>query len=100
MYSFWVGLFGTGLWIIAHECGHQAFSESKALNNTVGWVLHSAYVFFFMRGGGIKLTLRQTRGSVPFLEDQPWEASRVDGACCVGPGVRAADAFRGWFEAV
>ncbi|KAF9023336.1 delta-12 fatty acid desaturase protein [Hymenopellis radicata] len=42
LYSFWVGLFGTGLWIVAHECGHQAFSESKALNNTVGWVLHSA----------------------------------------------------------
>jgi hypothetical protein len=31
----------TGLWIIAHECGHQAFSESKTINNAVGWVLHS-----------------------------------------------------------
>ncbi|GHJ89740.1 hypothetical protein NliqN6_6142 [Naganishia liquefaciens] len=37
-----MGLFGTGLWIIAHECGHQAFSSSKAINNAVGWVLHSA----------------------------------------------------------
>ena len=44
LYSFGAGLFGTGLWIIAHECGHQAFSESKSLNNAVGWVLHSAYV--------------------------------------------------------
>ena len=44
LYGFFVGLFGTGLWIIAHECGHQAFSESKILNNAVGWVLHSAYV--------------------------------------------------------
>ncbi|KAF5369489.1 hypothetical protein D9758_002645 [Tetrapyrgos nigripes] len=42
LYSFWVGLFGTGLWVIAHECGHQAFSESKMVNNTVGWILHSA----------------------------------------------------------
>ncbi|KAF8067845.1 oleoyl phosphatidylcholine desaturase [Lyophyllum atratum] len=41
-YSFWVGLFGMGLWVIAHECGHQAFSASKQLNNAVGWVLHSA----------------------------------------------------------
>lgn len=40
-YTFWAGLVGTGLWIIAHECGHQAFSESKFLNNAVGWVLHS-----------------------------------------------------------
>lgn len=41
IYTFWAGLVGTGLWIIAHECGHQAFSESKFLNNAVGWVLHS-----------------------------------------------------------
>lgn len=47
LYGFTVGLFGTGLWIIAHECGHQAFSESKTLNNAVGWVLHSAYVLSF-----------------------------------------------------
>jgi omega-6 fatty acid desaturase (delta-12 desaturase) len=32
----------TGIWVIAHECGHQAFSASKTINNTVGWVLHSA----------------------------------------------------------
>jgi len=30
-----------GLWIIAHECGHRAFSESQTLNNFVGHVLHS-----------------------------------------------------------
>ena len=44
LYGFWAGLFATGLWVIAHECGHQAFSESKFVNNAVGWVLHSAYV--------------------------------------------------------
>ncbi|EIN12843.1 delta-12 fatty acid desaturase [Punctularia strigosozonata HHB-11173 SS5] len=42
VYGFAAGLVGTGLWVIAHECGHQAFSESKFINNTVGWVLHSA----------------------------------------------------------
>jgi len=42
LYGFFAGLFATGLWVIAHECGHQAFSESKLINNTVGWVLHSA----------------------------------------------------------
>ncbi|KIY46532.1 hypothetical protein FISHEDRAFT_47177 [Fistulina hepatica ATCC 64428] len=40
-YGFWAGLFATGLWVVAHECGHQAFSESKFINNAVGWVLHS-----------------------------------------------------------
>lgn len=42
LYGFTTGLISTGLWVIAHECGHQAFSESKLINNTVGWVLHSA----------------------------------------------------------
>jgi omega-6 fatty acid desaturase (delta-12 desaturase) len=36
------GLFGTGLWVLAHECGHQSFSPSKTLNDTVGWICHSA----------------------------------------------------------
>ena len=41
---YWVlaGWVATGVWIIGHECGHQAFSEYKALNDSVGWVLHSA----------------------------------------------------------
>ncbi|KAJ6622645.1 delta-12 fatty acid desaturase protein [Mycena sp. CBHHK59/15] len=42
LYGFWAGLFGTGIWVIGHEAGHQAFSESKTINNTVGWILHSA----------------------------------------------------------
>lgn len=42
IYGFLQGLFATGLWVIAHECGHQSFSTSKILNDTTGWVLHSA----------------------------------------------------------
>ena len=42
LYTFVQGLFGTGLWILAHECGHQSFSPSKTLNDTVGWFCHSA----------------------------------------------------------
>ena len=49
IYTFWAGLVGTGLWIIAHECGHQAFSESKFLNNVVGWALHSGWVYAGIR---------------------------------------------------
>ncbi|KAL9593337.1 MAG: hypothetical protein Q9219_007596 [cf. Caloplaca sp. 3 TL-2023] len=41
-YTFIQGLFGTGLWVLAHECGHQSFSPSKTLNDTVGWFCHSA----------------------------------------------------------
>ncbi|KAK4124362.1 bifunctional delta12/omega3 fatty acid desaturase [Parathielavia appendiculata] len=42
VYTFLQGLFGTGLWVLAHECGHGAFSPSQKLNNFVGWILHSA----------------------------------------------------------
>lgn len=41
LYTFLQGLFGTGIWVLAHECGHQAFSTSKVLNDTVGWIGHS-----------------------------------------------------------
>ncbi|KAL9039195.1 MAG: hypothetical protein Q9214_004976, partial [Letrouitia sp. 1 TL-2023] len=42
VYTFVQGLFGTGLWVLSHECGHQSFSPSKILNDTVGWFCHSA----------------------------------------------------------
>lgn len=44
LYGFFVGLFATGLWVVAHECGHDAFSAHIWLNNFVGWILHSALV--------------------------------------------------------
>ncbi|KAI1107938.1 delta-12 fatty acid desaturase [Jackrogersella minutella] len=34
-------LFSTGIWVLAHECGHQAFS-SKILNDTLGFIMHSS----------------------------------------------------------
>nr|WQH19959.1 delta12 fatty acid desaturase [Bemisia tabaci] len=32
----------TGVWVLAHECGHRAFSEHQWLDDAVGFVLHSA----------------------------------------------------------
>jgi omega-6 fatty acid desaturase (delta-12 desaturase) len=31
----------TGLWVIAHECGHRAFSNNILIGDTVGLILHS-----------------------------------------------------------
>jgi omega-6 fatty acid desaturase (delta-12 desaturase) len=42
VYTVLQGLFGTGLWVIAHECGHGAFSDSRLVNDITGWVLHSS----------------------------------------------------------
>jgi hypothetical protein len=41
LYSFVQGLFFTGLWILAHECGHDSFSANTTVNATTGWFLHS-----------------------------------------------------------
>ncbi|KAJ3356075.1 hypothetical protein HDU83_001989 [Entophlyctis luteolus] len=32
----------TGIWVLAHECGHGGFSANTTLNHCVGFVLHSA----------------------------------------------------------
>lgn len=40
-YIIFAGLVSTGLWVLAHECGHQAFSDYGVVNDFVGWVLHS-----------------------------------------------------------
>lgn len=41
IYSFLQGLVFTGLWEIAHECGHGALSAHKWVNNTIGLFVHS-----------------------------------------------------------
>ncbi|XP_047082389.1 fatty acid desaturase DES2 [Lolium rigidum] len=40
---YWVvqGCVMTGVWVIAHECGHHAFSDYSLLDDIVGLVLHS-----------------------------------------------------------
>lgn len=41
-YWFLQGSYLTGIWVIAHECGHQAYCASETINNSLGLVLHSA----------------------------------------------------------
>lgn len=41
-YAFWQGAILTGHWVLAHECGHGAFSPSQTFNDIIGFVLHQA----------------------------------------------------------
>jgi len=41
IYWFAQGAVLTGVWVISHECGHQAFSDYEWVNNTVGTIFHS-----------------------------------------------------------
>ena len=37
----------TGLWVVAHECGHRAFAKQDWINYLVGHVLHTALLVPF-----------------------------------------------------
>jgi len=42
IFYFWLqGCVLTGLWVLAHECGHGGFSAYKIVNNVVGTIFHS-----------------------------------------------------------
>ncbi|KAI8582309.1 hypothetical protein K450DRAFT_228362 [Umbelopsis ramanniana AG] len=41
LYWFLQSIVATGIWVLGHECGHQAFSDYRVVNNVVGWILHS-----------------------------------------------------------
>ncbi|KAL0071161.1 hypothetical protein AAF712_001721 [Marasmius tenuissimus] len=41
-YWWFQGLTFTGIWVIGHECGHGAFSDYRWLNDTIGFVVHTA----------------------------------------------------------
>jgi len=41
VYGFAQGTAAIGWWVLAHECGHGGFTQSRWINDSVGWVLHS-----------------------------------------------------------
>jgi len=41
LYAFLSGTTAMGFWVIAHECGHGAFSKNKILETITGYLLHS-----------------------------------------------------------
>ena len=41
LYALLSGTNAMGFWVIAHECGHGAFSQNRALETTTGYLLHS-----------------------------------------------------------
>ena len=47
VYWYAQGTVMTGLWVIAHECGHGGFAKSIAINYWVGTIVHSALLVPF-----------------------------------------------------
>jgi len=42
LYALITGTIATGVWVLGHECGHYAFSETWWLNEVLGLILHSS----------------------------------------------------------
>merc|ERR1719231_2060001 len=42
LYAAVTGTVWTGMWVIAHECGHAAFSDNRFVQDLVGYILHTA----------------------------------------------------------
>ena len=41
VYACVAGTVWTGMWVVAHECGHGAFSDNRRLQDAVGYFLHT-----------------------------------------------------------
>ncbi|KAG5987466.1 Oleate hydroxylase fah12, partial [Claviceps pusilla] len=82
IYTVLQGLFGTGLWVIAHECGHGAFSASSFISDLTGWVLHSAllvpyFSWKFSHSAHHKATGHMERDMVFLPRTREQQASRL-----------------------
>lgn len=56
LYAVVCGTFACGVWVVAHECGHGAFTKHGKVQDTVGFVLHSALLvpyFSWQRSHGV-----------------------------------------------
>lgn len=42
VYAYVNGTIATGVWVVAHECGHRAFAKDTRSQDIVGYLLHSA----------------------------------------------------------
>ncbi|PUZ50414.1 hypothetical protein GQ55_6G057300 [Panicum hallii var. hallii] len=86
-----------GVWVIAHECGHGAFSEHPRLNDALGLLLHSALLapyfswkYSHLRHHANTSSLDRDEVYVPRRKaDLPWYAERVYGGDD-HPGARLA----------
>jgi fatty acid desaturase len=40
LFIYFMGVFFTALWVLAHECGHGAFCRPLWLQSTIGYFIH------------------------------------------------------------
>ena len=86
LYAFLSGTTAMGFWVIAHECGHGAFSKNKILETITGYLLHSLLLvpyFSWQRSHAVhhRFTNHITNGEthVPIVIDGNGISEKVGG---------------------
>ena len=86
LYAFLSGTTAMGFWVIAHECGHGAFSKNKILETITGYLLHSLLLvpyFSWQRSHAVhhRFTNHITNGEthVPIVVDGNGISEKVGG---------------------
>ncbi|GIR04531.1 MAG: fatty acid desaturase [Prochlorococcus sp.] len=86
IYSLLSGTTAMGFWVIAHECGHGAFSKNKTLETITGYLLHSLLLvpyFSWQRSHAVhhRFTNNVTNGEthVPLVIDGNGVTEKVGG---------------------
>lgn len=78
-YWYFQGLVMTGVWVIAHECGHGAFAAQQWIGDAVGYVLHTMLLVPY---GSWKITHRNHHSNTGGFNDEvfvPYSASEMEG---------------------
>ena len=86
LYALLSGTTAMGFWVIAHECGHGAFSKNKTLETITGYLLHSLLLvpyFSWQRSHAVhhRFTNHITNGEthVPIVIDGNGISEKVGG---------------------
>ncbi|CAD7929739.1 unnamed protein product [Amoebophrya sp. A25] len=81
-YAMALGTAATGVWVVGHECGHGAFSESNLINDTVGYFTHTLllvpyFAWQFTHGKHHKYTNHLTMGETHVPASNPTWLNRL-----------------------
>jgi omega-6 fatty acid desaturase (delta-12 desaturase) len=85
IYAIVQGTVWTGLWVLAHECGHGAFSPSRQVCDAVGFVVHTLLLvpYYSWKSTHAKHhkytnSLGKGESHVPYTRDQDsWKLARM-----------------------
>lgn len=96
-YAFWMGTILTGHWVLAHECGHGAFSSSQLLNDIVGFIMHQALLVPYFAW---QYTHAKHHRRTNHLEDGESHVPSTGEENGLGPNGERLSFYAAWHEAM